>query len=180
MKKQKINLQSGSGHILLLAIIFIAILGALGFVGYSTWQKQNASANTADGGGGSKPKSLACKLLSISPKPALGVNSKYKVQFTTKNMTARISLSLSPGHTNADHTEYASGKPKQKYFLVDNETKTVTYNMTPPDTFKSTYKSAFGPAGKKFKTNYISRGISWSTMSTKYKQQLNCGGQNYF
>jgi hypothetical protein len=172
--------QQGSGHLVLFIVIFVAVLGALGFVGYSAWQRQSASANTADGGGGSRPKSLTCKLLSVSPKPAVGINSKYKVQFTTKNMTARISLSLSPGHTNADHTEYVGGKPKQNYVLVDNKSKTVTYSMTPPSTFRSSYKSVYGPVGKKLKTNVVFRGISWSTMSTKYKQQLgNCGGQNY-
>lgn len=42
MKNKK--LQKGSGHVLLFAIIFIAIVGALGFVGYNALQEQDANA----------------------------------------------------------------------------------------------------------------------------------------
>lgn len=36
--------QQGSGHVLLFAAVFVAIVGALGFVGYNAWQKQSANA----------------------------------------------------------------------------------------------------------------------------------------
>lgn len=92
--------QHGFAHLALFGILFVAIVGVLGFVGYNAWQKQSANAGgvaTLQKPAADSLKYVTCNFISASPTPKVGVTTMYKVKFKTYDASTKVGVGVVPG-----------------------------------------------------------------------------------
>lgn len=121
MKEHKHHLEAGSGHVLLFAIIFVAILGALCFVGFNAWQKQSSDASGANTLGRITTDTKAsCSVSGPSSALVTPSRKRYTYTVTVKN-TGKVALR--DGWLNVGVGSHSGGNPSSQNMYVGRELK---------------------------------------------------------